>query len=321
MSERAPGSYDSTYHAPIMVDEVLEWLDVVPGGVYLDGTLGGGGHSEALLDACGPDGVVVGLDRDPEAIAEASARLARFGDRFTPVRANYSEAERVLEDLGIARVDGWLIDAGVSSHQLDDVTRGFSFRDGGPLDMRMGPDGPTLGEWLDDAEERDVSHALRVYGEVKGANRIARAILAARRAGKLDTTAALRDVVEGAAPRDRARKIHPATLAFQGLRIALNDEITHLESAVESVPRVVRAGGRAVFMSFHSLEDRVVKRGFRAHTVDVAHPPGMPVRAEQQVIPARVLTRKPIAPSADEIARNPRSRSARIRALEVLREM
>ncbi len=216
VSERAPGSYDSTYHAPIMVDEVLEWLEVSPGGLYLDGTLGGGGHSEALLDACGPDGVVVGLDRDPDAIAEASARLARFGERFVPVRANYSEAESVLERLGLGRVDGWLIDAGVSSHQLDDSSRGFSFREGGPLDMRMGPDGVTLGEWLDEASERDVAYALRVYGEVKGANRIARAILAARAEGKLDTTAALRDVVADAAPRDRARKIHPATLAFQG---------------------------------------------------------------------------------------------------------
>ena len=216
MNPTQPGAYDTEYHAPIMVDEVLEWLQVAPGGVYLDGTLGGGGHTEAILDACAPDGVVVSLDRDPEAIEVASARLARFGERFKPVRANYSEAREVLDQLGIERVDGWLIDAGVSSHQLDDPSRGFSFRAGGPLDMRMGPDTESLAEWLEDATERDVARALKDYGEVKGARRIARAILEAFNSGKLDSTADLRDVVEAAAPRERRRTIHPATLAFQG---------------------------------------------------------------------------------------------------------
>lgn len=302
-----------------MVAEILEWLEVGPGKVFVDGTLGGGGHAEAMLDASAPDGRVIGIDRDPEALAEASARLARFGERFTSEKANYSEAPEVLARLGLDRVDGMLVDAGVSSHQLDDPARGFSFREEGPLDMRMGDDGPTLGEYLDAVDHEELGAVVARYGEIKGAYRIARAIVEARRAGELETTAQLEGVVKGAAARmGRRSKLNPATLVFQALRIALNDELTHLERAVARVPKVVRPGGLVGFISFHSLEDRIVKRGLKALATDCICPPGLPLCACGAQAKVEILTRKPISPSAREIELNPRARSARLRVARVL---
>lgn len=312
--------YATDYHMPILVGEVLEWLRPRADGVYLDGTLGGGGHTRALLDACAPTGRVLGIDRDPEAIERASARMADLEPgRFTPIFGNYGDAARLLAALDIGRVDGWLVDAGVSSHQLDDPQRGFSFREDGPLDMRMGHDVPTLAEWLDGIEHPALSRVLGQWGELPNPTRVATAILNAQAAGKLHTTGQLRDAILSASPNmHRTSHINPATLAFQALRIAVNGELEHLERAVASIPQVVRAGGRAAFISFHSLEDRIVKQGVRALEDPCTCPSGLPICACGAYAKVRVLTSRPIAPSAEEIAANPRARSAKLRVVEVL---
>ncbi len=307
--------YGSTYHVPVLVREVLEYLGASPGGLYVDGTLGGGGHTQAILEASAPDGRVVAFDRDPEACAEASKRLSGFGDRLTVINDNYANVAKHVQN-----VDGWLVDAGVSSHQLDVAARGFSFREAGPLDMRMG-DGPLLSEYLGQVEMPELARVLGQYGEVKSAGRLARAILADFAEGKLTNTRELADMVERVvghgAGSGRKTKMHPATLVFQALRIAVNDELSALEAAVASVPDVVRTGGRAVFISFHSLEDRIVKNGFRDLTgMTEEIPRGLPVeRPEPRV---EILTRKPVMAKEDELSINPRARSAKLRAVRVL---
>lgn len=312
-------AYASEWHEPVMVSEVLEHLAVRPGGRYIDGTLGGGGHTHAILDASAPDGTVLAIDRDAAAIEFARARLAEYGDRLQLVQGNYGDASRLAADHGA--VDGLLVDAGVSSRQLDDAARGFSFRAPGPLDMRLGDDVPTLAEYLDAVDEAELADVLRKWGEVKRARSVARRILSAWSAGNIATTTDLADVVEAAVGRGagsgRSSGMHPATLVFQALRIAVNREIEALEQIVGDIPRVVRSGGRAVFISFHSLEDRVVKLGFRDLATDDL-PSGVPVTAAQTTVRARVLTSKPLSPTPEEVQRNPRARSARLRALEVL---
>lgn len=314
--------YASEYHVPVLVREVLEQLVVVPGGRYVDGTLGGGGHTAAILEASGPDGRVLSIDRDPEAIAEAKARLGALAERVTFVQGNYSLAAEYVERTGFGKVDGFLVDAGISSHQIDTAERGFSFSRPGPLDMRMGEDVPTLKEYLETVSHGELASALRTYGEIRSASRVATAILEAQEAGRLKTTADLRacvaEVVGGGAGSGRRTTIDPATLVFQGLRIAVNRELEHLETAVLSVPEVVRAGGRAVFISFHSLEDRIVKMGFRDLASSCVCPPKLPVCMCQGKSRVKVLTSKPLTALPDELAANPRSRSARLRAALIL---
>lgn len=220
--------YASSYHAPVLVAEVLEHLAVRPGGLYVDGTLGGGGHSHAMLDASAPNGRVLGLDRDPEAIAQASGRLESYGARFQTALVNYGDALQAAQAREFGPVDGFLVDAGVSSHQLQKADRGFSFMQEGPLDMRMGPDTASLADFLDGTDDEELARVLRNYGEIKGAYRTAQAILEARLGGRLNTTAELRRVVEGqlghGAGSGRRTTIHPATLVFQALRMAVNEE-------------------------------------------------------------------------------------------------
>ncbi len=310
-------TYATDYHVPIMVDEVLELLAVKPGGVYVDGTLGGGGHTHAILDASGPDGRVIAIDRDPEARAYATERLADYGDRLTVVAGNYGDVEAILEELDEEPVDGLLVDAGISSHQVDEADRGFSFSKEGPLDMRMSDHGPTLAEWLDSVEERDLTYILKKFGEVKPAKRLARAILEDRKKGLIETTTDLARVCESINSQPgRPKKIHPATLVFQALRIAINDELDGLQAVVDAVPNVVKSGGRAAFISFHSLEDRIVKQSLREmSTSDIPH--GVPVTEDQLHGDIDVLTRKPVMASDEEIEFNPRARSAKLRAAQV----
>ena len=309
-------TYATSYHTSIMVGEVLEHLHLFPGALILDGTLGGGGHSEALLDA---GARVIALDRDPEAHEVARVRLERFGDRFRSIRANYSEAPRVLAELGIDRVDGMLVDAGVSSHQLDDSSRGFSFREGGPLDMRMGPDGETLEELLSRLSHGELATILNKYGELKNAGRLAGVILDAWQEDKITDTASLASIVAtvGSKP-GRKQTINPATLVFQALRIALNDELSHLEKAVEQVPEVVKVDGFAAFISFHSLEDRIVKQGFRELANNCVCPQGLPMCACGARSMVEIITRKPLRPSEREVELNPRARSALLRVAKVI---
>lgn len=316
-------SYGTSYHTPVLVEEVLHWLDVSQGQRVVDATVGGGGHSEAILEASAPDGQVLALDRDPQAIEEARVRLKDCGDRLKMVQANYSTTETVLQQVGWEPVDGWLIDAGVSSHQLDEGDRGFSFRHDGPLDMRMGPKAATVAQFLDDTDEEELAQVLREYGEVSRSRRLARAILEARRSGALETTGDLARLVDERRPRapwKRSSTIHPATLVFQALRIAVNEELEHLKAAVDAVPNVVRPGGRAVFISFHSLEDRIVKHGFR-HLADPCEcPPGLPRCGCGAVAAGEVLTRKPVTASEEERQQNPRARSAKLRAFRVFEQ-
>jgi 16S rRNA (cytosine1402-N4)-methyltransferase len=304
-------------HEPVLAREVVELLRPGPGLLFLDGTLGGGGHAALFLEA---GARVIGMDKDPRALAAASARLARYGEAFRAVRGDFRDAANVLKALGLDGVDGALVDLGVSSPQLDDPARGFSFRQGGPLDMRMGPEGQTLQELLARLDERELARLIRLYGEESFARPIARAIKRAVEAGQAGDTAALAEVVAGAIPRKAwPHRIHPATRTFQALRIAVNDELGALARWLESLPTLVRPGGRAGAISFHSLEDRAVKEKFRALSQACICPPGMPVCGCGAAASFRQVTRKAVVASEDEVARNPRARSARLRVVEKLR--
>ena len=276
-----------------------------PGGVYCDGTVGAGGHAEALLAASAPDGVLLGLDRDGEALAVAAERLRPFGPRVRLVHGDYRQLPSLARDAALGPFDGILLDLGVSSLQLDDPARGFSFSHDGPLDMRMDrtAPGPTAADLLRRLPEADLRAILRESGEERWARRIARALVAARARRPIGTTAELARLVAGAIPR-RAwpRRIHPATRTFQALRIAVNRELEGLGEALEGAARLLAPGGGLAVISFHSLEDRVVKRAFR----------GLAAAAG-----AEVLTPKPATPTEAEVAANPRARSAKLRALQM----
>ncbi|ABC83529.1 16S rRNA (cytosine(1402)-N(4))-methyltransferase RsmH [Anaeromyxobacter dehalogenans] len=304
-------------HEPVLANEVLELLRPRPGELFLDGTLGGGGHSGLLLEA---GARVIALDKDPRALAAATARLARFGEAFRAVRSDFRDAKNVLEALGIGAVDGALVDLGVSSPQLDEAERGFSFSRPGPLDMRMGDTGETLEDLLRRIDERELARILREYGEEPFARPVARAIKAALEAEAPLDTARLAEVVAGAIPRKAwPHRIHPATRTFQALRIAVNDELGALAAWLDGLPGVLAPGGRAAAISFHSLEDRMVKEKFRALTQACTCPPDLPVCACGAKASFAAITRKAVKASDDEIARNPRARSARLRAVEKLR--
>ena len=307
----------SFHHRTVLRREAVDLLAPGPGKVFLDGTLGGGGHAEALLEA---GARVIGLDQDPAALRAARERLARSGDRFVAEHANFRDARGVLDRLGVPEVDGALVDLGVSSPQLDAAERGFSFRAKGPLDMRMDPTrGQPLSALLDHWDERALARIVETLGEERFARRVARAIHRARRAGELEDTAQLADLVASAIPRKAwPREVHPATRTFQALRIAVNDELGALSAFVGDLPRIVARGGRAAAISFHSLEDRIVKQGFAKLATGCICPPQLPVCACGRVAQWKVVTRKPVQASEGEQRDNPRSRSARLRAVERL---
>jgi 16S rRNA (cytosine1402-N4)-methyltransferase len=302
-------------HATVLRDEVAGLLAPTPGRRVLDGTLGGGGHAEALLER---QAHVIGLDRDPAALEAARGRLARFGDRFVAVHANFRDARQVLDSLHVDRVDGTLVDLGVSSPQLDQAARGFSFSGGGPLDMRMDTTrGQTLFERLQEAGEPELGRVIRDYGEEPKAYRIARAVKHALAEGKLTDTRALADVISAAIPRAQwPRTIHPATRTFQALRIWVNDEIGALQEWLETLPDIVGIGGRACAIAFHSLEDRPVKRRFAELSKGCVCPPDLPVCACGRTAGWRLLTRKAVVAGEAELQTNPRARSAHLRCME-----
>ena len=304
-------------HRTVLRREAVDLLAPAPGKVFLDGTLGGGGHAEALLDA---GARVIGLDQDPAALQAARARLGARGEQFVAEQANFRDARGVLDRLGVREVDGALVDLGVSSPQLDDAGRGFSFRARGPLDMRMDPTrGEPLSALLSRWDEKALARILDTLGEERFARPIARAIHRAHREGKLADTAVLADVIGRAIPRKAWPKdLHPATRTFQALRIAVNDELGALSDFVGDLPRIVARGGRAAAISFHSLEDRIVKQGFAKLATGCICPPRLPVCACGRVAQWKVLTRKAVQTSEAEQRENPRSRSARLRAVERL---
>lgn len=303
-------------HASVLLEEVVEALAPHDGGLYIDVTCGLGGHAEAILDASSPGGRLLGIDRDPAAIELASGRLARFGRRVTLVQGSFSDVRVFAEADDIFPADGVVADLGVSSLQLDDAKRGFSFMRSGPLDMRMGPSvGATAAELIEALDVDDLASILQDFGEVKRARSIAAAIAAARDRGELDTTTELAAVIERACGGRKASPIHPATRAFQAVRIAVNRELEELEKLLAALPELTKPGGRAAIITFHSLEDRMVKRAFEGPR-PVSLPRGLPVEAPNAPRPWRPLTKKPITPDEREIAANPRARSAKLRMAE-----
>lgn len=297
----------TTGHIPVLVREVVAALGPRPDGLYLDCTVGGGGHAAAILDAAGPPSRLVGVDRDPEAIAVARAALERFGDRVRLIHGDFRELPRLLSPLHLGRFDGILFDLGVSSLQIADPGRGFSFSMEGPLDMRMDRHGGglTARALLHVLPEERLARIIREYGEERWARQIARGIVRARGHGSLETTQELATVVSRAIPRRLwPRRIHPATRTFQAIRIAVNQELEGLEEALEAAIDLLKVGGRICVIAFHSLEDRVVKHLFRRLAVPGAVPG------------VRILTRRPVTPSAEETGVNPRARSAKLRAAE-----
>lgn len=316
-SERRPIVTDD--HQPVMVEEVLHFVAPAPHRTYVDATVGAGGHAEAILRAVGGRCSLIGLDRDPGALRRASYNLAPYGDAVRFLRGSFADLPSLLAGEGVAGVDGILLDLGMSSMQLDDSARGFSFRREGPLDMRMDPDAPlTAAEVVNTYSADDLAQVLRTYGEERHARRIARAVVEARRKAPIRTTAALAEICEAAYP-PRSRRAHPARRTFQALRMEVNAELHALEEALRAAPELLVSGGRMVVLSYHSLEDKLVKRVF----ADLAEPrpelPGLPAPPGEPGKLA-VLTRGAVLPSEVEVERNPRASSARLRAAERLPE-
>jgi len=284
-------------HVPVLLEETLELLAVRPGGLWVDGTLGLGGHAEAVLRATAPDGRLLGLDRDEEALERARARLVPFGAR---VRLEHADYRELPARLGDERASGILLDLGVSSLQLDDPERGFSFQREGPLDMRMDRSARgTAAELVNRMRERELADLIHEYGEEPFSRRIARAIVRARETEPIETTTRLAEIVRRAAPKSRRPGFHPATRTFQALRIRVNRELEGLGEAIERTAACLRSGGRIVVIAFHSLEDRAAKQAFRS----------LAGRGFS------LLTKKPLRPGEAELRQNPRARSARLRAL------
>lgn len=311
-------------HAPVLLQESLELLGLFPDATVVDGTVGGGGHAAAILERTAPAGLLVGLDRDEDALAAAADRLAGYGDRVRLIHASFRELGRVLAGLGLPAVDGVLLDLGVSSPQLDRPERGFRFAEAvtgeTPLDMRMDRRAPhTAAELLASASVEQLEAWLREYGELPGARRLANAIDAARRRAPLRTARDLLAVIDGAHV-GRGRRHHPATLVFQALRIAVNDELAALDAGLEAAIEHLRPGRRLVVISYHSLEDRLVKHRFRDEQRGCVCPPRIPVCVCGVRPRLRVVTRRSLQPGAHELAANARSRSARLRAAERLPE-
>ena len=288
-----------------MQSEVLFWLGPKEGDTFLDCTVGYCGHAERILEASAPDGIVIGIDRDLRAIEEGRKRLERFGVRAVLIKGHFMELKRLLAERGISSVQGALFDLGVSSPQIDDPSRGFSFQAGGPLDMRMDQSaGVTAAEIVNRTNEVDLANMIYEFGEERYSRRIARAIVRARANQPFETTNELASIVEAAVPAHYCRgRIHCATRTFQALRIAVNQELEHLEPALRDAADVLAPGGRLCVISFHSLEDRIVKHTFRALSAE----------ADGEM---EVLTKRPQVPTDEEIYRNPRSRSAKLRVIQ-----
>jgi 16S rRNA (cytosine1402-N4)-methyltransferase len=305
-------------HESVLAQEVLHYMAPHAGGVYCDATVGGGGHARLILEASAPDGRLVGIDRDPRAIEATRERLAELGDRVTLVHGRFGEAAEILEALGTAPLSGIVLDLGVSSPQLDLAERGFSFSQEGPLDMRMDPTrGETALELIERSEVSDLARILHEYGEERYSRKIARAVKDAVRAGAVRTTTELRAVVVRAIPRSHNERIDPATRTFQALRIAVNEELSELERFLRVFPDLLAPSGRCVVIAFHSLEDRPVKERFRELEWTSRLPADLAAAAGERTRPiCRVLTKKPVVASEEEIRRNPRARSAKLRACE-----
>jgi 16S rRNA (cytosine1402-N4)-methyltransferase len=307
------------HHLSVMPDEVIRFLEPTPGGIYLDGTLGGGGHSGLIL-AHAPKVRLFGIDRDQAALAAAGARLAEFGERFHALYGNFADAAELLGSKNITALDGFVLDLGVSSHQLDTRERGFSFQQDAPLDMRMDTgSGETAAELVNTLSEAELERIISQFGEERWAKRIAAFIVRERNETPIETTFRLVDIIKGAVPKAKwDERIHPATRTFQALRIAVNTELESLEQGMRAALDLLKPGGRGVIISFHSLEDRIVKHIFREYAEGCTCPRQLPVCVCGNQPKIKILTGRPAMASMEETERNPRARSAKLRAVEKL---
>ena len=305
-------------HKSVLLKETVDSLCIRPDGIYVDGTLGGGGHAFEVCRRLGPGGRLIGIDQDQDAIAAASERLAPFGDRALIVRSNYRQIQDVLEGLQIGRVDGIYLDLGVSSYQLDTAERGFSYREDAPLDMRMDRrNTQTAADLVNGCDESELYRIIRDYGEEKFAKNIAKHIVKARQEKPIKTTGELTEIIKAAIPaKMRATGGHPAKRTFQAIRIALNHELEVLDQSIDTMIQLLNPGGRLSIITFHSLEDRIVKNRFRENENPCICPPDFPVCVCGRVSRGRVITRKPILPSEEELEENKRAKSAKLRVFE-----
>ena len=312
------------HHVPVLLEKSMQYLSLTPGAVVLDGTVGGGGHAEKILERTAPDGLLIGLDVDQDALNASRRRLEVHGDRVKLIQTSFRNLDRALDSLSCKFVDAILLDLGVSSYQLDAGNRGFRFQDSengsSPLDMRMNPSlGETAADLLRRASAEEMQSWFQNYGELPGSRRLAQAIEASRKEQPLETNADLLKVIREAGI-GRGRAHHPATLVFQALRIAVNDELGALEEGLEAARSRLKPGGRLVVLSYHSLEDRIVKQTFRRAARGCICPPRLPACTCGLTPSLRLLTRRPDTPDEVEIQSNPRARSARLRAAERIEE-
>ena len=305
-------------HIPVLFDEVIENLNIKEDGIYFDGTLGGGGHSEGILKKLGPAGRLIATDQDRDAIESTKARLESYSDKLTIVKSNFVNIDTVLKDLGVDKVDGILLDLGVSSYQFDNAERGFSYRNDAPLDMRMDRDtGITAADVVNDYSEEELTRIIREYGEEPFAGRIARGIVRAREQGRIETTFQLNDIIKDALPaKVKNKKGHPAKQTYQAIRIELNHELEVLSGALDKMIDLLLPGGRLCIITFHSLEDRMVKNKFREAMNPCICPPDFPVCVCGRKSKGKVVTRKPIVARDSELEENSRAKSAKLRVFE-----
>ena len=305
-------------HKSIMLEEVIESLAIKPNGIYVDGTLGGAGHSSEIAKRLGPEGRLIGIDQDGEAIAAATKRLEPYRDRVTIVRSNYAQMCQVLKELGISKVDGILLDLGVSSYQLDNAERGFTYREDVPLDMRMDQrQTKTARDIVNEYSEMELYHMIRNYGEDKFAKNIAKHIVAARKEKPIETTFELNEIIKASIPaKVRATGGHPSKRTYQAIRIELNRELDVLENSIDMMIDRLNPGGRLCIITFHSLEDRIVKARFKNNENPCTCPPDFPVCVCGKKSKGKVITRKPIVPSDEELNENQRSKSSKLRVFE-----
>lgn len=306
-------------HVPVLFDEVMTALDIKPDGIYVDGTVGGGGHSSGICERLSDEGTLIAVDRDEEALAAAEARLAGYGCNKKFVHANYSDIEAISSAAG-TKVDGILLDLGVSSYQLDNPERGFSYMNDAPLDMRMDAgDRLTAYDVVNGYSGAELERIIKEYGEERWARRIAEFIVREREASPIDSTERLTEIIKAAIPA-KARRTgpHPAKRTFQAIRIEVNDELGHLRDAAEHLPDLLASGGRIAVITFHSLEDRIVKNEFERRLDPCTCPKEFPVCVCGKKADVKRVTRKPVIPSDEEIDNNPRARSAKLRVLEKL---
>ena len=305
-------------HVPVLLDECLEGLSIKPDGIYVDGTLGGGGHASAVCERLSGSGTLIGIDRDRDAIDAAGKRLENYPCRKIFVNRNYSDIKEILKDNGIDSIDGALLDLGVSSFQLDNAERGFSYMNDAPLDMRMNRDDSlTAKDVVNGYSRADITRIISAYGEERWASRIASFIEEARKEKPIETTGELTEIIKAAIPASARRTgPHPAKRTFQAIRIEVNEELTRLEKALEDFCDVLSPGGRLCVISFHSLEDRIVKDVMARRADPCTCPPDIPVCVCGKVADIKKITRKPVVPSGEEQEDNPRARSAKLRICE-----